>query len=588
MPDDGYEYLVGMKNELSPQVREVDRSLDEMTSALKRSDEALRSHGRTHREAAGHVREHAESLHGAALGFTKSLLGLGGMTAAIAEGELLAHAFERAGELAREGIKFAVEASEFKENAVDAYSVVLGTAEEGERAFRALDKTAREIHMPTERAHEIAQRLMLEGLKSTTAVTDTVRAIGDLERTGLGAGAERLQGILARSLAAGHLELGRGPRALAGTGLSFNALAAHFNLSTAQFKAQLAAGKIDVEEGIAAIDSAIIHGKVGALATKKFTVSDAFTDLKNAIRGVFQETDSGPLVEALKEVTKQFAEGTENASLMREAFDKIMEGAGELIKFAGKIASAFSHAWDEIRDGADSVFDWITQHDPLLSDEFKRQARIKAEIADKLRKDVRPLVERRDEGIAALEEASAHGAKPSELKSIAKKYGLEIAAGKAEVEKAIKEHEKTVKTSTVPVVTASQTDEGGISIKSMRPSVETTREPTSFTREGLEGAGKDAAGSLEKGFRDENKQHSPSEVMMDLGAGAAESLQSGFAAAAERMRPREPASSGRQVALHVEVGGIHVQGVAHVDELLPLLESQVADIFERAALELGQ
>jgi hypothetical protein len=48
--------------------------------------------------------------------------------------------------------------------------------------------------------------------------------------------------------------------------------------------------------------------------------------------------------------------------------------------------------------------------------------------------------------------------------------------------------------------------------------------------------------------------------------------------------PAAPPSSSGTVS--IDVGGIHVHG-ATAAEIMPLLESQIVDVFERAALEMG-
>ncbi len=559
--DDGYEYLLGIKDEVSGPARAARSGLDEVTSALKRSDAALRSHAEAQHAAAHGAIEHGKALQGVGLGFVKGLFNVGGLTAAIAEGQLLADALEKAGEIAREGIKFAIEASEFKENVTDAYSVVLGSAEEGERAFRALDKTAREIHMPAEKAHEIAQTLMLEGLKNQEAITDTIRAIGDLQRVGLGAGAEKLQSIVARSLAAGHLELGRGPKALAGTGLSFDALAADFGMSRVKFQAELKAGHIDVQQGIETIDKEIIKGKVGALATKKFAISDAFVDMKNSIRGVFQESDSSPLVDAFRRVSESMSEGTESGERMRVALDEIISGTAKVIDFASEVGTAFARAADETRDAWDATFDFLTRNNPLLSEQQKHDALIHRQI-DKVTRARDELVHKQDLGIEAVDDASRRGAKPEELHKIAQKYDLGLAAGAPEVNKLLDQRQRSI----------DAFDEQERFIPHARESISSTRE-----------TGKEAGEALHEGAKEGLDAHSPSRKMYDLGLDAADGFKAGAATASDR----DDAPSPHAMHVEVHVGGISLHGIEHAEDFLPLLESQIADVFERVALEMG-
>jgi hypothetical protein len=573
VPDDGYEYLLGMRDEMSSPAHSASGGLDEMTGALKRSEHAMESHARRAKESEG-------VLKGVASAFGQGLFGGGGLTTAIAEGELLAHAFEKAGELAREGFKFAIEASEMKEAAIDAYTIIRGTAEEGERTFRELDKAAREIHMPTEQAQKIAQQLMLEGLKGQEAVTDTIRAIGDLQRVGLGAGAEKLQSIISRAAVTGQFKL-RGPRELAGIGVTLDDIAKELGIGRKQLETELKTGAISAEAGIQAIDNAILKGKIGALATKRFTVSDALVDLKNSLRAVFQETDSGPLTDALKRVTESFSEGGENADRMREAMDEIVEGAAKLIDVAMKVGDAFSDTWDRIRDEGTATWDWITQHNPLLTDQQKHDAAIRRQLEGE-RHRLAELVRHQDKGIAEVEEASRKGASPGDLHKIAARYGIEIAAGKAESEAAI-----DARLARVAASVASEPNKPGFS---------STREMVSFHRgpdADAEAAGKDIGDAEIKGRRDAHGAHSPSRALFDLGKDDADGYALGLAAGGGGISGGPQAPSGMMSggkggpAVHVDVGGIHITGHIDPDDFLPLLESQIADVFERTALEIG-
>jgi hypothetical protein len=601
VPDDGYEYLLGMKDEMSPAGKRAAAGLDDLTGALKRSDSALKQHESAHRDAASATRDHGEALKGLSLGFAKGLFGVGGLSAAIAEGELLAKTFEKLGEMGREAFKFAIEASEFKEAAVDAYTIVRGTAAEGERTFRELDRVAREIHMPSEKAQQMASQLMIEGLESQRAVTDTVRAVGDLQRVGLEAGAGKIQSIVERSISAGHFDIGKGARSLKGTGVTLDTLAEELGMGRKQFESQMKAGKISVETGIEALDNTILKGKVGQLATKKFTLSDAFVDMKNSIRGLFQETDSSPLTSAVQDVTNRFTEGTKEAESLREAFNGVMVAAGGLVRIAGDIASAFTRTWDAMVDGANAAVDAITQINPALSAEQKHQAAIKAEIANRARHGhLGALVGKRDEGEEALNEAAGRGAKPEELKKIAKRYDLVIAAGKDEVGKMLAAHAKLPEGERV---NATKEEGGRLQIMGYQPSGDernvniggaSPEETRKNVENDLRKTGEAAGDGLKGGVTDKLEIHSPSAVMYDIGEHAAIGLAAGAAAAADRYgrsdAPTPPTTrdqGGRRVHVDVDVGGIQLHGVANAEEFLPLLESQIADVFERVAMEMG-
>jgi hypothetical protein len=107
-------------------------------------------------------------------------------------------------------------------------------------------------------------------------------------------------------------------------------------------------------------------------------------------------------------------------------------------------------------------------------------------------------------------------------------------------------------------------------------------------------AGKAFGDGMKAGAADALEQHSPSRVMQRMGKQSAESFVSGadnvdaWAPQAGMSPPQLGASAeGGGNSVTVDVGGIHVSG-SSPEQIVSLLESQVTDIFERVALELGQ
>lgn len=592
MPDDGYEYMLGLRDEMSGPARRVASALGDVQHAIGGADAGLKRLATSHEKAAAAAREHVTAANEVARGFAKSLFGLGGgLSRAIAEGQLFAHAIEQVGDIAREGIKFAVEASELKENAVAAYETIYGTAEEGEKTFRALDRTAREIHMPSEKAQAIAQELMLEGVKGQQAITQTIEAIGDLQRVGLGRGAEKLERLVATSVASGKLTL-RGPRSLAGTGATFERVAAELGMGRQKFEAELKAGHISAEQGIEAIDRAILKGKVGELATKRFTITDAFVDMKNAIRGVFQETDSGPLVESLRKITQQFSEGSKGADALKTAIDDVIEGIAKIIDVTGDIGEAMANAADKARDAWDSFMTFVTKHDPLLSAEERTRLLREREI-DKMKGQLAKNVSRQQEGLEAVQQASAAGKTPEQLRKIGAKYGLQIEAGQPALD-AYRARELEKRDAQVKALQAAGIPDPDTFGPRRGQSTRVTP-GADESEDKMRELGGNMAEGMRKGAAEEGKVHSPSQVMYDVGADMAAGFQAGAASGSGMFGADSGAAAGsssstssKSIHVPVDVGGIHLHGTIDAEEVASLLEWQIADIFERVALELGQ
>ena len=340
MSADEIDFDVKLKDEISGPAHAAQKSLHELGAEAKDAGGAVDTLGR-HVEEAG--KKHHEA-HGFIKEFTSSLI------PQIALGELAAEGLKKLGESVIEGVKFAVEAAEFKENMVDAYAIVRGGVEEGEKTFREIDTLATGLHMPTEKAHALAQSLMLQGLTNQKELTSTITAVSNLTRAGLEAGAAHLQSAIERSLASGHFEISS--KLLRGTGTNvdavYSALADRLHVSTDVIKQEMAAGKISVDDGITAITEAINNSNVAELAKKKFTITDALTDIKNSVRGLFQEADSGPLVEAFRDVSEAIKPGTEGALEFKEILNDTISVAASLVEAIKSVASAAKWAADAV------------------------------------------------------------------------------------------------------------------------------------------------------------------------------------------------------------------------------------------------
>ena len=118
------------------------------------------------------------------------------------------------------------------------------------------------------------------------------------------------------------------------------------------------------------------------------------------------------------------------------------------------------------------------------------------------------------------------------------------------------------------------------------------------THPDVKAAGHEAGKAALEGAREATDSHSPSRKMAELGRG----MTDGFALGIEdgigdaqgalewAVRPPDMApANGNGGSRHVEVGGIHVEihTGAHADEIVTLLESQLVDVLERAAMEAG-
>ena len=549
---EGFQYETELIDHMSAPAHHEGEALAHLAEQATHTEDAIRKLGESHRVAAHWSLE--------AKGFFKDFSG--SLVPEIALGELAAEAVKSLGEaafegaekladLTIEGVKFAAEMSEFKENAITAYSVVQGTAEEGEKTFAAIDQLGRDVHMPVERAHELAESLMQQGLENTREVEAAVQAVSDLQRVGMGRGADRLQTLIERSLAMGHLQV-QG-RALAGTGVQLPALmrelATSLHKPVEEIKADLKAGTIDAETGIAAIERTFAKSKIHEVAAKKFTIADLVVDLKNDVRGLFQDVDASPMLGSL--------------SQLDWAFQQITGSTGGLKQ---QVTSAFTTIIQWIAP----VIDAVTIFGLDVEIGF-----LKAELATK------PL-------LADLKKMQIDGQVVYWLGE-----GIGFAA----------EHMAKLAITTAWVV-------GELASLAEHGSVQGQHAGTGFvdglmlslvSGQGQAGAaGRDLMGAAVAGANERAKIHSPSRVTEEMGGYLTEGLERGIAGGAgdvhaafgDAVDVDAPRTGGGGGHTTVDVGGLHAHvtvqgGTLTPEEIKRSVTEALVDVTDQFRIELG-
>ena len=564
---EGVEFDLALKDEMSSPAHDAKAAVIELTAALKANAEAIKGAEGSHKRLGKSLHEageHAKEGKGFFEEFGKSLI------PQIALAELAAEGIKKVGEAIVEGFKFAVEASEFKENMTDVYSVVLDSASEGRAMFEEVDKLAATVHMPAEKAHELASSLMLQGLESQEAVQSTIAAVSDLQRVGLGAGADKLQSIIGRSLAAGHFELGKGGKSLKGTGVSVDELYAelgrNLHKSVAEVKAEMKAGTIGVEEGTLALTHAIDKGKVGIVAAGKYGIGDVVTDIKNTVRGLFQETNVSPLIDAFKSIAESIKPGSDGAKEFKETLDGLVSVAGDLVNAGAAIAGAFKDAFLGIKHLAEDAIDALSGVGKKVQDVFGSQ---------------------KDKDFSSQAERDVANRENNEMKVRSGKAWIDDAkkGGGLDLDKLF--DEKDAQNASVVAQPVGKEIGQGLAF-GIRQS-----------HEEIHAAGVEGGKHAVAGFREGADAHSPSRATFALGQDMGEGLLLGWedrlddvhkGMSLSVMPPSLDVKGGRGGGgRSIDVGGIHVEvhGVANADEIMNLLPSAIVDLLEQASNEAG-
>ena len=316
---EGFAFETELVDHMSGPAGKEAESLENLAKAAMHAEGAVHGLGEAHKHASAEIL----TAKGFMREFGHSLVPEVALGELAAEGvkkiaESAVEVAETFGELAVEGVHFALEMSEFKENAIAAYTIVKGTAAEGEETFQQIEELGLAIHAPVEKAQNMAQQLMQEGLENTQAVKDVIQSVTELQRTGNERGADRLQTLIERSLAAGTFTV-KG-KALAGTGIQMPALvqqlATDLHQPLARVKEELKAGKIVAEEGISALESVFYKSKIHQIAEEKFSLGDLATDMRNSFKGMFEDFDVSPIMDPLRDLATLIDGNTASGRLL--------------------------------------------------------------------------------------------------------------------------------------------------------------------------------------------------------------------------------------------------------------------------------
>jgi len=269
--------------------------------------------------------------------------------------------------------KFAIDASGMRKHAEESYEIFLDSAEAGQALYKQIEAVAVGGHMAIGRAQTMAQSLMAEGITQTETVAATVQAIGVLERVGPEGSAERLQRIIARSMASGHFEVQA--RTLAGVANLPDLMAdisKRLHQPVATIEAEMKAGKIAADVGIAAIVDAVNWGKIGDIAQKRLTLKDVWVDFGNAFTRMLDDINVTPIVQALENVIWVLNGGTQGASDFKDGIKSAMDEASawvgaritditvfllDLEIYYLKHKASFDKLWSDFNKSMDQV-DW--------------------------------------------------------------------------------------------------------------------------------------------------------------------------------------------------------------------------------------
>jgi hypothetical protein len=247
--------------------------------------------------------------------------------AAIAAGALAALGAAVAGFIIG-GASLAIQARELKDDTIDALDAFLGSQQAAEDVYDKLGNIERDVAISQERATGLARELSAAGVTNADALTDAIKSIGQVSSV-LGSGAgEKVQKIIEKAVQSGKFTVNA--KQLAGTGVQVQKLYAEIAARTGkgvkQVEADLKAGKISAEVGVAALTK-VLDTKFGAVAGKQvLDLGNQLQRFKDNISKLFEDVDTGPFLSALHDILDLFDTETVTGKGLHDTLTAIFDG----------------------------------------------------------------------------------------------------------------------------------------------------------------------------------------------------------------------------------------------------------------------
>ncbi len=228
------------------------------------------------------------------------------------------------------GVSLALSAAQAKNDVQDSLSIILDTQEAVDDTYDRLGDISDSLGTSAESTQKVAESLALAGITSADALVDAVNAVQTASKLSESAG-QKIQGIIEKSGASGKFELNA--KALKGAGVSQADIVEQLHQQTGKsvkaLVADLKAGKVSAEQGVAALTKAV-DVKLGAKALEKGRGFDESVQrLKNSLVKVFEDVNIKPLEDALANVADWLAKASSEGGVLHDtlvpAFNKVFE-----------------------------------------------------------------------------------------------------------------------------------------------------------------------------------------------------------------------------------------------------------------------
>ncbi len=244
--------------------------------------------------------------------------------------------------VAYSGASLAVHAAEAKNDTLDMLEAMLGSQEAAKSTYEQINAITKVVAVSQESAETLARELTAAGVTNQAMLVGAVKAISQTESVLKGAGS-KIQGIIEKAAQTGKFEVNA--KKLTGTGVQLSVLYAELARRTGtgvkQIEAQLKAGKISAETGIAALTS-VLDTKFGAVAAKQaMDIGAQFQRFHDNVSRLFEDVDTEPFLKGLNEILSLVDQSTVAGSALHEVFTAAFDGLFRAIAVVEPYAKAF-------------------------------------------------------------------------------------------------------------------------------------------------------------------------------------------------------------------------------------------------------
>ena len=435
------------------------------------------------------------------------------------------------GELAVEGAKTALEMNELREHTTRMFEGLSGSQAGGEEMYKQLQQLRKILPESEKDLSGWAAKLMGAGMTDPTAIKESIKSLASASALMGGgeqgaAAAEKISGLIAKSLESGKFK--GMTKMLVGTGVTENELAQQLGMTPANFQAAFKKGTIEAQKGIDALNAVLQTKGRGAIEGTMGELPVMIAKAKEAFAHLFDGVDVKPFTEAMRQLvgiidTAQPSGRAMNLTLV-DAFNGIMKAGAFMVR-----SLTFGFLYVEL--GALKMMHWGAPFILLLMRVHKSGLdllvlkAVFAGIAGAIALMVAPLIQIADAMMSTLGAAQ-------------KLAGLLPG----------------MKSPTGPEAGGGGSDWGSPTIAPAHSAGGIVMAPP------------------------------PGEAFTSVAPGEAIVPRGGLNVGGGRS---EPSATGSR-STSVDVGGIHIDGAGKsAHEIVALLESSLADLFDRAALEVG-